>query len=59
LDPETGILSCKQATDNGFAVISTKYFDEDEGALYCAIAIPLPLNTYKETILAAYSPEQS
>lgn len=59
LDTETGILSCKQATDNGFAVISTKYLDEDEGALYCAIAIPLPLNTYKETILAAYSPEQS
>lgn len=59
LDTETGILSCNQATDNGFAVISTKYLDEDEGALYCAIAIPLPLNTYKETILAAYSPEQS
>lgn len=58
LDTETGILSCKQATDNGFAVISTKYLDEDEGALYCAIAIPLPLNTYKETILAVYSPEQ-
>lgn len=58
LDTETGILSCKQATDNGFAVISTKYLDEDEGALYCAIAIPLPLNTYKKTILAAYSPEQ-
>ncbi|MET4877770.1 hypothetical protein L9G70_09885 [Morganella morganii] len=58
LDPETGILSCNQATDNGFAVISTKYLDEDEGALYCVIAIPLPLNTYKETILAAYSPEQ-
>ena len=59
LDTETGILSCNQATDNGFAVISTKYLDEDEGALYCVIAIPLPLNTYKETILAAYSPEQS
>ncbi|MEY0256106.1 hypothetical protein AB7X32_20285 [Morganella morganii] len=59
LDTETGILSCKQATDNGFAVISTKYLDEDEGALYCAIAIPLPLNTYKETILATYSPEQA
>ncbi|EMO4163177.1 hypothetical protein [Morganella morganii] len=59
LDTETGILSCNQPTDNGFAVISTKYLDEDEGALYCAIAIPLPLNTYKETILAAYSPEQS
>ncbi|MEM8209565.1 hypothetical protein Q4R65_18995 [Morganella morganii] len=58
LDTETGILSCKQATDNGFAVISTKYLDEDEGALHCAIAIPLPLNTYKETILATYSPEQ-
>ncbi|HEI9844267.1 TPA: hypothetical protein SLN72_001216 [Morganella morganii] len=58
LDTETGILSCKQATDNGFAVITTKYLDEDEGALHCAIAIPLPLNTYKETILAAYSPEQ-
>ncbi|MEY0256494.1 hypothetical protein AB7X32_22420 [Morganella morganii] len=58
LDTETGILSCKQATDNGFAVISTKYLDEDEGALHCAIAIPLPLNTYKETILSAYSPEQ-
>ncbi len=59
LDTETGILSCSQPTDNSFAVISTKYLDEDEGALYCAIAIPLPLNTYKETILAAYSPEQS
>ncbi|SHM67185.1 hypothetical protein [Morganella morganii] len=58
LDTETGILSCKQATDNGFAVITTKYLDEDEGALHCAIAIPLPLNIYKETILAAYSPEQ-
>lgn len=58
LDPETGILSCSQPTDNSFAVISTKYLDEDEGALYCVIAIPLPLNTYKETILAAYSPEQ-
>ncbi|EMO4163178.1 hypothetical protein [Morganella morganii] len=58
LDPETGILSCSQPADNSFAVISTKYLDEDEGALYCVIAIPLPLNTYKETILAAYSPEQ-
>lgn len=58
LDTATGILSCKQATDNGFAVISTKYLDEDEGAIYCAIAIPLPLNTYKKTILAAYSQEQ-
>ncbi|EDV0150078.1 hypothetical protein XL31_005162, partial [Salmonella enterica subsp. enterica] len=51
LDTETGILSCSQPTDNSFAVISTKYLDEDEGALYCVIAIPLPLNTYKETIL--------
>lgn len=58
LDTETGILSCKQAKDNGFAVISTKYLDEDEGALNCAIAIPLPLNTYKETILTTYSAEQ-
>lgn len=58
LDHETGILSCGEATDNGFAVISTKYLDEDEGALNCVIAIPLPLNTYKETILASYSADQ-
>ncbi|MCU6238139.1 hypothetical protein KWH75_13830 [Morganella morganii] len=59
LDPETGILSCGQVTDNGFAVLSAKYFDEDEESMfYCPVVIPLPLSTYKETILAAYSPEQ-
>ncbi|MBC4013686.1 hypothetical protein H8R13_18410, partial [Morganella morganii] len=40
-DAETGILSCSQPTDNSFAVISTKYLDEDIGVLYSVIAIPL------------------
>ncbi|WP_432693315.1 hypothetical protein [Morganella morganii] len=60
LDPETGILSCGQVTDNGFAVISAKYFDEDEeSTFYCPVVIPLPFSTYKKTILGIYSPEQA
>ncbi|MEZ2636493.1 hypothetical protein ACBP95_12400 [Morganella morganii] len=60
LDPETGILSCGQVTDNGFAVISAKYFDEDEESMfYCPVVIPLPFSTYKKTILGVYSPEQA
>lgn len=58
LDPETGILSCSQAKNNGFAVISTVGKDQNDDRIYCAIAIPLPLNTYKEAILDVYSPEQ-
>lgn len=56
-DKKTGILTSAPGVGDGFAVIRVAYTKETT-QYRSAIVIPLPLNTYKKTILEAYSPEQ-
>lgn len=56
-DKKTGILTSAPGVGDGFAVIRVAY-TEGTSQFRSAIVIPLPLSTYKKTILAAYSPEQ-
>ncbi|WP_338857139.1 hypothetical protein WEU31_04575 [Morganella morganii] len=56
-DKATGILTSAPGVGDGFAVIRVTY-TVDRTQYRSAIVIPLPLSTYKKTILAAYSPEQ-
>ncbi|MET4862401.1 hypothetical protein [Morganella morganii] len=57
-DKKTGILTSAPGVGDGFAVIRVAY-TKDTTQYRSAIAIPLPLSTYKRTILEAYSPEQA
>lgn len=56
-DKKTGILTSAPGVGDGFAVIRVAY-TKDTTQYRSAIVIPLPLSTYKKTILEAYSPEQ-
>ncbi|WP_274370252.1 hypothetical protein [Morganella morganii] len=56
-DKKTGILTSAPGVGDGFAVIRVAYTQETT-QYRSAIVIPLPLSTYKKTILEAYSPEQ-
>ncbi|WP_274370253.1 hypothetical protein [Morganella morganii] len=57
-DKKTGILTSAPGVGDGFAVIRVAY-TQDTTQYRSAIVIPLPLSTYKKTILEAYSPEQA
>lgn len=57
-DQKTGILTSAPGVGDGFAVIRVAY-TEGTTQYRSAIVIPLPLSTYKKTILQAYSPEQA
>lgn len=57
-DKQTGILTSAPGVGDGFAVIRVTYTKETT-QYRSAIVIPLPLSTYKKTILEAYSPEQA
>ena len=57
-DKKTGILTSAPGVGDGFAVIRVAY-TEGTTQYRSAIVIPLPLSTYKKTILEAYSPEQA
>lgn len=56
-DKKKGILTSAPGVGDGFAVIRVAY-TKDTTQYRSAIVIPLPLSTYKKTILEAYSPEQ-
>ncbi|GEM_PF-6554402 len=57
-DKQTGILTSAPGVGDGFAVIRVTYTKETT-QYRSAIVIPLPLSTYKKTILGVYSPEQA
>lgn len=57
-DKKKGILTSAPGVGDGFAVIRVAY-TEGTTQHRSAVVIPLPLSTYKKTILQAYSPEQA